>query len=180
MHHRLDHFERFTQTLRRIVLVRGHAMSDLGLKRFSTLKRKTPLMRKTPMKRSGFLRMDHSKEHVTKKTMKSRGMKGRAPTAAELVFMNAIAGLGCIACAKDGHVNPWISLHHIVGRTAPNAHMLVLPLCAGHHQDGTGIDPSLIAVHPYKARFEARYGTQMELLAECMAMIGWNKQSEAA
>jgi len=52
-------------------------MSDLGLKRSSTLKQKTPLVRKTPMKRSGFLRMDHSKEHVTKKPtrLKSRGPK---------------------------------------------------------------------------------------------------------
>jgi hypothetical protein len=151
-------------------------MSDLGLKRLSTLKQKTPL------KRTGFLRKHRSKEPVTKQStaLKSRGMKGRAPTAAERAVMNAIAGLGCIACAKDGIVNPWISLHHISGRTAPNAHMLVLPLCAGHHQDGTGIDPSLIAVHPYKARFEARYGTQMELLTECMAKIEWNKQSEAA
>jgi hypothetical protein len=52
-------------------------MSDLGLKRFSTLKQKTPLARKTPVKRSGFLRMDHSKGHVTKKPagLKSRGPK---------------------------------------------------------------------------------------------------------
>jgi hypothetical protein len=156
-------------------------MSGLELKRSSTLKQKTPLVRKTPMNRGRFLRMGLVKEPFTKKaTMKSRGMAGRTPTAAERVVMNAIAGLGCIACHKDGIVNPWISLHHIAGRTAPNAHMLVLPLCAGHHQDGTGTDPSLIAVHPYKARFEARYGTQMELLAECMRRIGSDKQSEAA
>jgi hypothetical protein len=48
----------------------------------------------------------------------------------------------------------------------------VLPICAGHHQAGTGPNPSLIAVHPDKARFEARYGTQRELLAECLAMLG--------
>jgi hypothetical protein len=51
-------------------------MSVLPLKRSSTLKQKTPLVRKTAMKRSGFLRMDHSKEHVTKKPV---GLKSRGP-----------------------------------------------------------------------------------------------------
>lgn len=86
--------------------------------------------------------------------------------------MDAIGSLGCLACAKDGHVNPWISLHHIDGRTKPGAHKLVIGLCAGHHQDGTGTDPAMIAVHPYKARFEARYGTQLELLAEAKQQLG--------
>jgi hypothetical protein len=67
-----------------------------------------------------------------------------------------------------------VSIHHIAGRTLPDAHKLVLPLCAGHHQDGTGQDKSMIAVHPYKARFEAKYGTQKELLAEVMQLIGVN------
>lgn len=140
------------------------------------------MKRGEPMKRTPFLRTQRAKEQVTQKSssLKSRGMKGRAPTAAERKFMDAIASLGCIACAKDGIVNPWISLHHIAGRTAVNAHMYVLPLCAGHHQDGTGVDPSLIAIHPYKTRFEERYGTQMELLAECMAKIGWNAEKQAA
>jgi hypothetical protein len=46
-------------------------MSDLGLKRFSTLKQKTPL------KRTGFLRKHRSKEQVTKNvySLKSRGPK---------------------------------------------------------------------------------------------------------
>lgn len=99
-------------------------------------------------------------------------MKGRTPNAEERRFMDAIGSLGCLACAKDGHVNPWISLHHIDGRTKPGAHKLVIGLCAGHHQDGTGADPSMIAVHPYKARFEAKYGTQLELLAEAKLKLG--------
>jgi hypothetical protein len=49
----------------------------------------------------------------------------------------------------------------------------VLPLCAGHHQKGTGPNPSLIAVHPNKARFEERYGSQMELLDECGRLTGY-------
>lgn len=48
--------------------------------------------------------------------------------------------------------------------------MRVLSLCAGHHQDGTGA-PGLIAVHPWKARFEKLYGSQERLLAECLEKL---------
>jgi hypothetical protein len=103
--------------------------------------------------------------------MKSRGMKGRPPTAEEARFMDRMGALPCVACLKDGWANHEISLHHIDGRTKPGAHFLVLSLCADHHQAGTGENKTLIAVHPDKARFEARYGTQRELLAECAAML---------
>lgn len=106
------------------------------------------------------------------KILKSKGMKGRTPTVAERATMDKIGGLGCIACRLDGIENPFICLHHIDGRTRPDAHKRVLPLCAGHHQAGTGEDKTLIAVHPDKARFEERYGTQAELLALCMELIG--------
>lgn len=59
---------------------------------------------------------------------------------------------------------------NVDGRTKPDAHWNVLPLCAGHHQDGTGL-PGLVAVHPWKRRFEARYGSQAELQAKCRAML---------
>lgn len=90
-------------------------------------------------------------------------MKGRTPTAAEQAFMNRVVAIGCIACLLDGNFTPEVSIHHIDGRTKPGAHFEVLPLCAGHHQEGTGI-PGLIAVHPWKARFEERYGDQQYLL----------------
>ena len=97
-------------------------------------------------------------------------MKGRNPTAAEKRFHNEIVQLGCIACWLDGNHNPVTSIHHMEGRTKPGAHMQVLPLCAGHHQDGTGI-PGLIAVHPWKRRFEDKYGTQEELLELCHELL---------
>lgn len=156
----------------------------------SPLKQATPLQRKTPMARgTGFkppaagagllrvaaiqaqARVREPKPPKVLKPMKSRGMKGRPPTADEARFMDAIAALGCIACLKDGWHNSDVSVHHIDGRTKPGAHLLVLPLCAGHHQHGTGPNPTLIAVHPYKARFEESYGAQLALLAECIEMI---------
>ena len=97
-------------------------------------------------------------------------MKGRNPTATEKRLHNQLAALGCIACRLDGNHNPVVSIHHIDGRTKPGAHSKVLPLCAGHHQDGTGM-PGLIAVHPWKARFEAAYGKQLELLDRCLYLL---------
>ena len=160
----------------------------------STLKPGKPLQRKTPMPRAsikasaagaGLLRIAatqaraRTRETKLPKPIKSRGFKGRPPTAEEARFMDAIAQLGCPACRQDGWHNPDVSIHHIDGRTKPGAHLLVLPLCAGHHQHGTGPKTTLIAVHPYKARFEARYGTQRELLAECIERLNLG-QREAA
>lgn len=143
----------------------------------------TPLSRATPLKATAFKRTERKEAQAVAKLrrpMKARGMKGRPPTAEERRFMDAIASLGCVACAKDGIANPWIGLHHIDGRTKPGAHLLVLPLCAGHHQDGTGANPTLVAVHPDKARFEARYGTQRELLAEARLALGLDNQGSTA
>jgi hypothetical protein len=132
---------------------------------------------KTPSAGASLLRVaavqaqSRARDPKPRKPIASRGMKGRPPTADEARFMDGIAALGCIACLKDGWHNPDVSVHHIDGRTKPGAHLLVLPLCAGHHQDGTGPNPTLIAVHPYKARFEERYGVQRALLAECLEMI---------
>jgi hypothetical protein len=158
------------------------------LKQGLSLQRKTPMARgagfKAPAAGAGLLRVAavqakaRARESKPPKPMASRGMKGRPPTADEARFMSAIADLGCVACRHDGWSNPDVSVHHIDGRTKPGAHLLVLPLCAGHHQDGTGTNPTLIAVHPYKARFEARYGAQLALLAECVEMLRQQQKHE--
>lgn len=137
------------------------------------------LKRTVGLKRTAFKRTERLEKQAADKfaktakaPMKSRGMKGRAPTVAEREFMDKIASLGCLACAKDGVVNPWISLHHIAGRTAPDAHLLVLPLCAEHHQHDDSDPRGRIGVHPFKTRFEAHYGPQLQLLAEAKQKLG--------
>lgn len=98
-------------------------------------------------------------------------MKGRAPTAEQKRFHDMLANeIGCIASRKDGFFDPVVSIHHIDGRTKPDAHWLVLPLSAGNHQDGTGA-PGRLAVHPWKTRFEAKYGAQRDLLRECIEIL---------
>jgi len=97
-------------------------------------------------------------------------MKGRTATLAQKHFHGLMADVvGCIACRKDGGFTDYVSIHHIDGRTKPNAHWLVLPLCGGHHQDLGW--PDFIPVHPYKAQFEAKYGKQMALLQECIELL---------
>ena len=94
-------------------------------------------------------------------------LSGCNPTQAQQKFWDELAHrVGCVACrAGHGVFHPvYVSIHHISGRSKPWHHWYVLPLCAGHHQDGTG-NPKLkgIAVHPWKARFESRYGDQESL-----------------
>jgi hypothetical protein len=96
-------------------------------------------------------------------------MKGKAPSKAEKALHDRIAALGCIACHLDGLFNPYVSIHHIDGRTKPGAHLKVLALCAPHHQTGGEDAP---AIHPWKARFEQKYGTQAELLALTLERVG--------
>ena len=97
------------------------------------------------------------------------------PTKQEKEYWDRIASLGCICCRIDGRFNPLVSIHHIEGRTKKGCHRKVLALCAGHHQDGTGNDRTMIAVHPWKARFEDRYGTQEQLMEMTNHLLGEDK-----
>lgn len=125
------------------------------------------MKRSEPMKRTAF--KSKPRAPGQRAALKTRQ---RARTPADIELHDRLADeVGCIACMKDGRRNTHVSIHHIDGRTKPGCHALVLPLCAGHHQDGTGEDKSLLAVHPWKARFEKRYGAQLDLLAECMHLL---------
>ena len=75
-------------------------------------------------------------------------LTGRKPNEEERRLWNKLAEIGCIACRIDGIHNPLVSIHHIDGRTKEGCHRLVLPLCAGHHQQVCGA-PFMVAVHPH-------------------------------
>jgi hypothetical protein len=134
--------------------------------------------RKAPLKANAFARVDRVEAREVSKLKRTAPprkaamkTKQRAVTTEEKAFWDRLAALGCIACMKDGVYQPIVSIHHVDGRTKPGCHKLVLPLCAGRHQDGTGEDKSLIAVPQWKARFERIYGTQKELMAICAALL---------
>lgn len=96
-------------------------------------------------------------------------MKGRTVTTEQRRFHDAlIRHIGCFACRFHGVFNDYASVHHIDGRTKPDAHWLVFGLCGPHHQDdGSGA----IAIHPYKAQFEASYGRQRAIHSECVQAL---------
>lgn len=97
-------------------------------------------------------------------------MKGRNRNASEKRYHDLLCSVvGCIACRQGGEFNNYVSVHHIDGRTKQSAHWLVLPLCANHHQD-LGLS-GFIPVHPYKARFEATYGKQVDLLRKSVQLL---------
>lgn len=87
----------------------------------------------------------------------------RAPTVDESRWMNAIVAYGCIACHLDGMAPRPTAVHHILRGGVRMGHRFTLGLCdPGHHQGGQ--EQGLVSRHPWKARFEAKYGTELELL----------------
>ncbi len=77
--------------------------------------------------------------------------------------MDAIVAYGCIACRIDGLGITPPAVHHILRGGQRIGHLFTLPLCdPGHHQGGQA--KGVISRHPWKAQFEARYGTEAELL----------------
>ena len=131
------------------------------------------MMKRTPMKRSGPIKAKAPTAKRKAPAPKGKGLKTkqRAVTPLEKAMWDRLAGLGCIACMKDGMYNPHVSIHHVDGRTKPGCHLLVLPLCGPHHQRDDTDPLRRIAVHPDQGRFEKRYGQQLALVAECMAML---------
>lgn len=88
----------------------------------------------------------------------------RTPTAAERAWMDWITAQGCIACRIDGVGFRPAAVHHILRGGQRIGHLHTLPLCdPGHHQNGAHL--GLVSRHPWKTRFESRYGTEWELLA---------------
>lgn len=140
------------------------------------------MKRSTPLRRTGFAPPVPKIKPLpgilrTARLASPRGRRlkstQRPVSAVDKALWDCMAShVGCIACRIDGHTNTHVSIHHIDGRTKPGCHRKVLTLCAGHHQDGTGADKALVAVHPYKSRFEARYGSQTELLARVLELLG--------
>jgi hypothetical protein len=93
-----------------------------------------------------------------------------APTRLEAEWMARIVEYGCIACRLEGWEPRPTAVHHILRGGQRIGHLFTLPLCdPGHHQNGEG---GILSRHPYKARFEKRYGTELELLAKLKVDLG--------
>ena len=91
-------------------------------------------------------------------------------TKDEEKYQNDLRESGCIVCRL--YVGTWTpaDIHHILHAKKRIDEYHVLPLCFFHHR--AGIDSArCVSRHPYKARFEQRYGTEAELLAKAREVI---------
>lgn len=106
--------------------------------------------------------------------------KGSGTTREEAKWLDAIVAYGCIACRIDGHEPRATVPHHILRNGRRLGHLFTIPLCddydGGHHQKGEHL--GFVCMHPTKARFEAKYGTQLELLARLKVELGFFHEAE--
>ena len=87
--------------------------------------------------------------------------------------MDNVRELGCIVCRMRGFPGSPAEIHHVDGKTKPDAHMKVLPLCYHHHRGGNDSEP--ISRHPYKRRFQEAYGSEKHLLTEVSSLLRLNQ-----
>lgn len=92
------------------------------------------------------------------------------PTAAESAYIGRVVAAGCIVCRNLGYGETSAEAHHIgngtMGKRASNSE--VIALCPSHHRyGGYGV-----AVHAGRKAFEARYGTERELLEQARRELG--------
>ena len=92
--------------------------------------------------------------------------KTKAPTKSEKDFMGKLCLLGCIICGNTSRC----SVHHIVEGGKRKGHDFAIPLCYEHHQAGMG-EGAYISRHPWKARFEEKYGDEQILLAKAYRLM---------
>lgn len=104
------------------------------------------------------------------KDEKAKPGKGAA-TSEERKWMDDIVSYGCIACRIDGHASRPAAVHHILRGGQRIGHLFTLPLCdPGHHQGGQEF--GLVSRHPWKARFEEKYGAELEILDRLRQELG--------
>jgi len=88
--------------------------------------------------------------------------KKKVATKGEREFLNKVASLGCLVCQRPANV------HHIrpigLGIGMRSSHYQTIPLCHDHHQ-------GQFSIHNCKEQFEARYGTEAELLHRTLKEI---------
>lgn len=87
---------------------------------------------------------------------------------AEKQWLDAISELGCIVCTLLAWPNTPAEPHHLLSGGRRIGHLHTIPLCPPHHRTGQG---NAIARHPTKARFEAAYGSEAELLARTQRLV---------
>jgi hypothetical protein len=86
--------------------------------------------------------------------------------ADERRWLDRVAGLGCVVCRRHG-ITAEAEIHHLrtgrgMGERSP--HWLTIPLCPAHHRGKGGF-------HDGPRSFEAANGSELDLLAETIALV---------
>lgn len=92
-------------------------------------------------------------------------------TKADRAYLSRVAALGCIACRKLGHLDSPAEIHHPrsgQGMSQRAPHSKAIPLCHIHHRTG-GYG---VAIHAGQKAWEAKFGTEDELLAQVSELLG--------
>lgn len=77
--------------------------------------------------------------------------------------------IGCIVCRKEKGIYTPPQIHHTEGRTG-DGNQKTIPLCYYHHMEGSDND-AYTSRHPFKSRFEERYGSEQYLLEETNKLL---------
>lgn len=90
---------------------------------------------------------------------------------AEAEFQRRVRELGCIACYVDMHIFSNAEIHHMLSGGRRMGEMFVLGLCPPHHRGGRD-DNECVSRDHNQRRFEAKYGTEAELLRLTNELVG--------
>lgn len=93
----------------------------------------------------------------------------------EASWMNRAQASGCIVCWLQYGFKAVAEIHHIKEGDRRMGHLFTLPLCGPHHRTGGKVG-LFISRHPWKTRFEAAYGTELQLLEEVKLRIGFEQE----
>jgi hypothetical protein len=147
------------------------AQGDSTLKR-SPMARGDSTLARTPMNR-GEAQLARSDKPMAAVGQRAKRMRqGKVPpNAQEQAWMDAVSEFGCIVCWLQHQVKTPCAVHHPIVGGRRVGHLATIGLCdPGHHQNSPTRDK--ISRHPNKARFEAAYGTEAELLEALKILLG--------
>jgi hypothetical protein len=91
-------------------------------------------------------------------------------TKAEREWLNAITRIGCIVCRLQGLGATPAEPHHLLSGGRRMGHLFSIPLCYLHHRGGRN-DDEVVSASQNKRRFEARYGSELELLERTRELV---------
>ena len=91
-------------------------------------------------------------------------------TKAEREYLDAIVQLGCCVCVREGRGATPGEPHHLLDGGRRIGHLFAICLCPTHHRSGIR-NQQAVSRHPHRIVFEARYGTELELLQWTREMV---------